>query len=347
MSASRLEFACAGSGLVFPETGRIGVYRARPGADYARIGGAELILGNSFRPDFDQLAARGYDVQPQIAGPFRATLVHITRSKPETLGLVARAMLATEPHGIVAVDGARTDGIDSILKAVKSLLPPLGVVAKAHGKLFWFARPESLPVSVPRWSAWLEPAKNPAGFLTAPGMFSPGKIDKGSALLAAHIDDRLKGDIADLGAGWGWLAQAVLTRGAPTRLDLHEAEQTALDAARANINDPRAYFHWADVLRLGTDRTYDAVITNPPFHRGRAAEASLGAEFIKSAANILKPNGHLWLVANRQLPYENVLDTCFHRFETLEQTPYFKVFRAAKPRIASARNPARIRIGSR
>ena len=47
---------------------------------------------------------------------------------------------------------------------------------------------------------------------------------------------------------------------------------------------------------------------NPPFHSGQAADVDLGRAFLTSAAAALKRGGKLFLVANRQLPYESALD---------------------------------------
>ena len=67
-------------------------------------------------------------------------------------------------------------------------------------------------------------------------MFSPDHADPGSRRLAAAVAGRLAGRVADLGAGWGWLAQAALAASpAIAELDLYEAEALALDAARANV----------------------------------------------------------------------------------------------------------------
>ena len=167
-------------------------------------------------------------------------------------------------------------------------------------------------------------------------MFSPDHADPGSRRLAAAVAGRLSGRVADLGAGWGWLAGAVLA-GAPAiaELDLHEGEALALDTARANVRDPRARFHWTDVARLGPGAPpCDAVIANPPFHQGRAAEPDLGAAFIAAAARILKPSGQLFLVANRQLPYEAVLAIAFREWEKLSEDGTYKVMHASRPRRA-------------
>lgn len=342
MTASRLNIAIDQDGLVLPDSGQIAVLRARSPIDHDRIARERLRLFNSFRPEFDRLDALDYPVAADFSGQYAASMVEITRSKAETLGLVAMATMATDPGGIVLVDGAKTDGIDSVLKHCKALFQPISVVAKSHGKLFWFTRPENLPLALTEWRAHLTAKRNPAGYFSAPGMFSPDKADPGSALLAVHFDDRLAGEVADLGAGWGWLAdQALKQSSAISRLDLYEAEKTALKAARANITDARAEFHWADVASLDITARYDAVISNPPFHQGRAAEPDLGAAFIAKAAAILKPKGQLWLVANRQLPYESVLAEHFAAIRPLEETHHFKVILASRPLSGSSRRVQR------
>ena len=137
-------------------------------------------------------------------------------------------------------------------KAVGAALPVEGSFVKAHGRVIWLDRPERLPEAAEGWARAAAPAANAEGFVTAPGMFSPEHADPGSRWLAEALDGRLGGRVADLGAGWGWLARTALERNPGiAALDLHEAELIALDAARTNVPDPRARFHWSDVARLG------------------------------------------------------------------------------------------------
>ena len=160
-------------------------------------------------------------------------------------------------------------------------------------------------------------------------MFSEAKIDAGSALLATQLD-ALKGVVADLGAGWGYLSREILTHEGVTRLDMVEAEKTALDCAVANTNDPRARPIWTDAL--AHQGNYDVVVSNPPFHTSRAGDPDLGRGFIATAARILNPRGTFYMVANRHLPYEAELDAKFARVEELDGTGAFKVFKATRPK---------------
>ena len=114
-------------------------------------------------------------------------------------------------------------------------------------------------------------------------------------------------------------------------IDLVEAEALSLTCARQNVTDPRAQFHWADATTFSAP-AFDGIVMNPPFHTGRTADPSLGRSFIQAAARLLTPNGKLWMVANRHLPYEPTLNDCFRTVDTLGGNSAFKVFYAHKPK---------------
>jgi 16S rRNA (guanine1207-N2)-methyltransferase len=69
---------------------------------------------------------------------------------------------------------------------------------------------------------------------------------------------------------------------------------------------------------------------NPPFHEGRQVQNALGAHFIRTAAQSLKPGCALYMVANSHLPYESVLKECFKNFEKTSEEGGFKVFKALR-----------------
>ena len=337
MRASRITLAATTGALPLPAEGRVAVFRARPEHDLSALPAERLQVIQGFRPHHDALAARGLDCTVAPAGPYCAALVAATRAKAETLGLIATALRLTVPGGWVAVDGQKTDGVDSLLKACRKALPVGEVLSKSHGKLFVIERADALPDSVAGWEAAAAPQSSARDAMTRAGVFSADGLDPGSALLIQSLPGKISGRVADLGAGWGALAAPVLAHTDVTRLDLIEAEHAALEAARANVTDPRAAFHWADATTWRPGAVCDLVISNPPFHQGRAAEPSLGQAFIRSAAAALKPSGEFRMVANRQLPYEEVLRSAFGRVETVTETPAYKVIAAARPRVTAAR----------
>jgi 16S rRNA (guanine1207-N2)-methyltransferase len=225
------------------------------------------------------------------------------------------------------VDGQKTDGIDTALKDLRGRVDLSESLSKAHGKLATFT-------AGPDLADWLARPAMVDGFQTLPGIFSADGPDRGSILLAAALPQKLAGKVADLGAGWGYLAAEILKRPGVKRLDLVEAEADALDCARINVTDPRARFQWADATTWRPDSLLDAVVMNPPFHLGRDADPGLGAAFIRAARRMLAPDGSLWLVANRHLPYDAVLTECFLHHEEVAGNGSFRVVHALKPRRA-------------
>jgi 16S rRNA (guanine1207-N2)-methyltransferase len=88
-------------------------------------------------------------------------------------------------------------------------------------------------------------------------------------------------------------------------------------------------FHWHDVSS-GLTGTYDAVVMNPPFHRGQQTEVDLGRGFIRAAAAALKRGGRLFMVANRQLPYEAELDASGFGWRCAGEDQTFKLLFAER-----------------
>ncbi|TNJ47594.1 class I SAM-dependent methyltransferase [Phaeobacter sp. B1627] len=324
--SQRLSLAVQSGDFAIPETGRIAVFFPREGHDLSALPLGQVEIIQPMKPDHDVWAARGYSCVPEAGtgARFEASVVFIPRAKRLARHLLAQAVAITD--GPVLVDGAKTDGIDSLLKELKARTVPTAAVSKAHGKAFCIDGGLDL-------SDWLaEPQSVAAEFVTAPGVFSADGIDPASEQLAASLPAKLGSTVADLGAGWGYLSAQILTRAGVSELHLVEADHDALTCAQRNVGDPRAEFHWADARSWGSKASLDTVVMNPPFHSGRAAEPALGQAFIANAARLLKPSGQLWMVANRHLPYETSLAEAFVAVEEAGGDNRFKILHASRPR---------------
>lgn len=322
MAQTRLTSALDEGALTLPE-GAITVLRPAADYDLSALAGRDLRIVHGFYPDAAHWQQAGFTVTQQMTDS-AAALVVVPRAKALAQALIAQSCTKA---GLVIVDGQRTDGIDSLFRACRARLGDLPSVTRAHGRMFWFAASDA-------FADWAEPAptRGAHGYFNAAGVFSDGAVDAGSALLAAALPAKLPARMADLGAGWGYLAAAVLTRTGVASLDLIEAEAASLACARLNVTDPRAAFHWADARQFVARPLYDAIVMNPPFHTGRAADTGLGRSFIAAAARLLAPHGSLWMVANRHLPYEQTLSECFRNVDMIGGNAAFKLYCAAKPR---------------
>ena len=322
---TRLAHALDTGALALPETGSLVLFRARPEDGLASLPRARLTVVQGNKVVHDQLAGRGFTVATEAGEGHAAAIVFLPRAKAEARALIAAACAAVVPGGLVVVDGFKTDGIDSLLKDLRARVALSEPVAKAHGKLAHFAATDRLS----DWAA--QPTRIEGDFVTRPGVFSADGPDPASVLLAGVLPDYLPGYTVDLGAGWGYLGRAVLARKGVKRLDLVEAEADALACARENCADPRVRFVWADATQFRADGHADHVVMNPPFHTTRKADPALGAEFIATAARILSPEGDLWMVANRHLPYDAVLRQHFREVEDLGGNGTFRLTHARRP----------------
>ncbi|WP_209835339.1 class I SAM-dependent methyltransferase [Ruegeria sp. HKCCE3926] len=278
-----------------------------------------------FKPFYDHFAAQGFDTVPEAENPCEDAIVFLPRAKA-----LARAMIhlaSSRARGVVVIDGAKTDGVDSILKDVRKRVSVEGPLSKAHGKIFWF---QADPHSFADWAA--PKTQIVDGYHTAPGVFSADGIDPASAMLLNALPAKLGPRVADLGAGWGYLTAELLKRDNLISVHLVEADHTALACARINASDPRVRFYWADAVTWTAPEPLDTVVMNPPFHTSRSADPTLGQGFIAAAARNLTRNGTLWMVANRHLPYETTLNEHFARVDEAAGDNRFKVFEASRPR---------------
>jgi 16S rRNA (guanine1207-N2)-methyltransferase len=319
----RLSLALESGAVAVPPEGRIGVFGATAGDDLSALPHDRVTVVQGFRPDVEALERQGYAVMPEAEGRFALSVVILPRSRDAARARIADAAARTD--GPLLIDGAKGDGVDGILRELRKRADVGEALSKAHGKVF--------AVTGGDYADWMPggPRDVAGGFVTRPGVFSADGPDRASILLAETLPRKLGPRVADLGAGWGYLARAILARDGVAEVHLIEADHAALACARENVPDPRARFHWADAAAFKPDAPFDTVVTNPPFHVSRAADPGLGRSFIEAAARMLAPRGVLWLVANRHLPYEKALRAAFREVAEHGDDPSFKVFCASHP----------------
>ncbi|WP_243625986.1 class I SAM-dependent methyltransferase [Phenylobacterium hankyongense] len=247
---------------------------------------------------------------------------------------LALALRALKPGSPLTALAPKDKGGSRLRKELEAFGCRVQEVGRQHQRICHASRPDA-PVGLEAAIAAGGPQRLEApGLWTQPGVFSWDREDLGSQLLIAALP-ALSGRGADLGCGIGVLAAAVLSSPAVTRLDLVDLDRRALDAARRNLADPRAVFHWADV-RGGPDFAgpdpagLDFVVMNPPFHERGLEDKALGQAFIRRSHQMLRPGGVLWLVANRHLPYEAELAAQFGRVTPKGEGQGFKIYEARR-----------------
>ncbi len=261
-----------------------------------------------FRPKAAAWENAGFDRVDQLSGKWPAILMLPGKSRDETLFWFARAAGMLEPGGVLAVSMSNTAGAARFEKELARATGGITSIQKHKCRAFHAVKSTGWDQALLEEWAALGGRKSIGGtaFTTEAGIFSADHIDPGSLLLAQHLPASLRGKAADLGAGWGYLTDALLHRCPKiASADLYEADARALSCARENLRgrDLPVSFHWHDVT-AGLPEKYDTIIMNPPFHTGQATDVDLGRAFLRIASASLNRGGKLLLVANRQLPYE-------------------------------------------
>lgn len=326
--------------LVLPADKRVLFLRARAGVRLREMAQPGWLCEQGFMPFADELARNGLRVgEPAPGERFSLVMVLPPRQRDEARALFARALSLLAPGGTVLASMPNAEGAKSGEGDLARLAGAVQHLSKHKCRVFWSTpSPERVDQALlAEWLALDAPREIADGYVSRPGLFAWDRIDRASALLVSQLPDDLHGRVADLGAGYGYLARQVVARCPQVKaIDLYEAEARALEPARINMDRARracdhalaVAVHWRDVTR-GLLFKYDAIVSNPPFHQGRADLPELGRAFITSAADALLPQGRLWLVANRHLPYEAMLTARFSTVRSVVVQDGFKVIEAS------------------
>ncbi|HCA46634.1 MAG TPA: 16S rRNA methyltransferase [Armatimonadetes bacterium] len=169
-------------------------------------------------------------------------------------------------------------------------------------------------------------------FVTDRGVFSYGKVDAGSRLLAEQMELDDARSILDWGCAWGLIGVVAARTWPELHVVMVDINERACQLARQNLrrNRVEAEVIAGSATEVLGDRSFDAVVCNPPISAGRAAVIAL----FEQAAEILNPGGSFWMVAATKKGAKTLQRELEARFAQVEQVAVrggFRVYRAADP----------------
>jgi 16S rRNA (guanine1207-N2)-methyltransferase len=291
-------------------------------------------------------ALLGHGAQP-LPAELSASIVaiRIPHEKLALLQLMADALRILRVGGRCYIAGATNEGIKSAARTLESIFGNATVMATDSGHRVIVAEKQS---SAPEASSELaSPFIDPDSFnelpatlrgraltlFARPGVFSWDHADEATEILADTMEIPVGAAVLDLGCGTGGLgtiAGLLSQSGHVTMVDadveaVRSAARTAAAAGLTNVA-----VRTSDVASAVLGERFDVVVTNPPFHLGKATDLDVPMQFIHDAWEVLAPGGRLFLVANRTLPYERAIATLFGNIETVHDGRRFKVLAATK-----------------
>jgi 16S rRNA (guanine1207-N2)-methyltransferase len=164
-------------------------------------------------------------------------------------------------------------------------------------------------------------------FLTDSGVFSRGRVDFGSGLLAQRLP-KLHGRALDIGCGYGFLGLAMKIMNPGLEVALCDVNRRALSLARENAArlGLRAEILESDGY-AAIEGGFDAIVTNPPVRAGKAVYYP----WFEVAPQRLNPGGALYVVLQRKQgapSAEKRLAELFGHVDTIAKSAGYHVIKA-------------------
>lgn len=287
-----------------------GLLASLPGVTLRAVEGSAAALAVLRAAGIDaQAAAPGDDLRAHWPGRHETVCLILAgdRGNAYAQSQVAWAHACTPPGGTLYLAGDRDKGFDRYVRQAGAAFGSGEVIARDGGMRV--ARLIRRPGPTPPLPAPEEYEAFGVRVLGLPGVFSAAQPDKATALLLGHLGepDLSAQAVLDLGSGTGLIGAWAARRGA--RVTLVDGDLQSVRSARLTLaaNGLEGEVLHSDVDADLGERTFDLILTNPPFHVGRGVVLDVAREFIAAAGRRLRPGGRLLLVANEPLPYERPL----------------------------------------
>jgi 16S rRNA (guanine1207-N2)-methyltransferase len=230
--------------------------------------------------------------------------------------------------------GEKRSGIEAAAKQ----LSPFGRARKldsARHCQLWLVTVEDAPQAVELESMAqhyeVEMEDGPLKVVSLPGVFSHGRLDRGSALLLQHIDKLPSGNVLDFGCGAGVLGAAVKRRYPHNNVILLDVDAFAVASSRLTLaaNGLEGEVLVGDGIDAAP-MELNTILSNPPFHVGVHTDYQATENLLRKARQHLKKGGELRLVANSFLRYQPLIEEQFGICTVKAEGQGFRIYRAKR-----------------
>ena len=317
---------------------------------YASLNPAIQVLSNRFDITHQAQLANSeslfndFDFSVFASGHFKRIVYRVSKEKSVTHHIINHALRLLDDGGELILLGAKNEGIKTYISKAAAYFN-IAANTDKHGKYYLATLQKKAALAHEAESRVLPlkaPYTNLAAVITCgddtlyskPGLFGWNKVDRGSALLAQYLGEfftRLPAPprtLLDLGCGYGYLSikAAQVQSVSPLQITASDNCAAAVLACQKNF----AAFSLkgkvvADDCADSITGSFDAVISNPPFHQGFKTDSRLTEKFIQSAARHLKHSGSALFVVNQFVALEKLARPVFARSEKIAESDGFKL----------------------
>ncbi|MBM7060149.1 class I SAM-dependent methyltransferase [Pseudomonas sp. UL073] len=288
--------------------------------------------GDQARLDARFTGRSQFGVSPP-AEAFSAAVLFLPKSR-ELTDYLLNALAARLPGGELFLVGEKRAGIERAAKQLQPFGQPRKLDSARHCQL-WQVHVERAPAA-PQLEQLaqhyeLPLADGPLQVVTLPGVFSHGRLDRGTALLLEHLEQLPPGHLLDFGCGAGVLGAVLKRRYPASTVSMLDVDAFAVASSRLTLaaNGLDAEVLSGDGI-AAAPMGLSAILSNPPFHEGVHTHYQASEDLLRQAAVHLRPGGELRLVANSFLKYVPLIEANLGPCQTLADAKGFRIYRARR-----------------
>ncbi|MDT4819219.1 Ribosomal RNA small subunit methyltransferase C [compost metagenome] len=267
-------------------------------------------------------------------GDFAAAVLFLPKSRELTDYLLA-ALASRVPNGELYLVGEKRAGIERASKQLAAF-GRTGKLDSARHCQLWHTRIDEAPAApdlqalAQRYELPLD--DGPLHIVSLPGVFSHGRLDRGSALLLTELDGLPGGHLLDFGCGAGVVGASLKRRYPDSRLTLLDVDAFAVESSRLTLaaNGLEGEVIAGDGIDAAP-RELAAIVSNPPFHQGVHTSYEATERLLREASRHLQPGGELRVVANSFLRYPPLIEQHLGPCRTLAEADGFRIYSARRP----------------
>ncbi|WP_394131569.1 methyltransferase [Shewanella maritima] len=277
----------------------------------------------------------GHQLPQQLSNKqFDTVIIYFPKAKALAPYLLHLAAQHLNGDGQVIVVGENKGGIKSLPKLMPSFFAKPLKRDNARHCILYSAPLVEMPtqLDINQWVSQysLSTPKGEVVICNVVGTFSEKQLDMGTQLLLAHLP-MLSGRVLDFGCGAGVISAALLRENPQLQVECIDINAMALLSCQLTLaaNGLEAKVYASDGFKQ-IDGQFDAIISNPPFHDGLQATTQIAQDFVQHSAQQLRSNGIWQIVANRHLPYAQLIEDNFGTFDVPAENNKYKLYACHK-----------------
>lgn len=276
-----------------------------------------------------------YDFTGLEPGSFQTVIYRIGKEKAQVHHIINQAALVLAEGGSCILIGHKNEGFNTYVKKAEALFG--SKASKNRGNagftvaVLTRTAQTGMQLDDQNYPEWRDgPAYGGCTFTSKPGLYGWNKIDAGSEYLVDYLPELAaqlptNPTILDLGCGYGFItvmAHRVLG-GSYVATDNNTA---AVEACGINMQ-ANAIPGTALSSDCGDriNQKFDAILCNPPFHKGFDTSGQLTDKFLHNSARLLKPGGIALYVVNEFIGLEKRHIRFFNAYQEVSRDKGFKL----------------------